>query len=188
MTSTSNSATGPCITAQAPSGEWIEFEGTSNTRPVLDGSATSKTTSSIARRRYARPRDARLRPGDGHLGHLVDRLAARRTARSIPPVKGRFENGVGNFYSDGDINGKPMRTRYTWSQITKTSARWEQAYSYDAGKTWETNWVMEFKRVKWSGVLPLAIQSSARYPRSSCACWFSKMAIAVFMRKKPNFL
>jgi hypothetical protein len=42
--------------------------------------------------------------------------------------QGRFVNGVGTFYSDGDINGKPVRTRYTWSQITKTSARWEQAY------------------------------------------------------------
>ena len=64
-----------------------------------------------------------------------------------PPVKGRFENGVGTFYSDGEMNGKPMRTRYTWSKITKTSAQWDQAFSYDAGKTWDTNWVMTFKRV-----------------------------------------
>jgi hypothetical protein len=39
-----------------------------------------------------------------------------------------------------------VRTRYTWSQITPKSARWEQAFSYDAGKTWDTNWVMEFRR------------------------------------------
>ena len=63
-----------------------------------------------------------------------------------PPVKGRFENGVGTFYSDGDINGKPVRTRYVWSQITKMSGRWEQAYLYDAGKTWDTNWVMALTR------------------------------------------
>jgi hypothetical protein len=63
-------------------------------------------------------------------------------------VKGRFENGVGSFYSDGEINGKPVRTRFLWSQITATTARWEQAFSYDAGKTWDTNWVMQFKRTK----------------------------------------
>ena len=63
-----------------------------------------------------------------------------------PPVKGRFDKGVGTFYSDGELNGKPVRTRFTWSRITPTSARWEQAFSYDAGKTWDTNWMMEFRR------------------------------------------
>jgi hypothetical protein len=26
------------------------------------------------------------------------------------------------------------------------ACRWEQAYSADGGKTWETNWTMEFSR------------------------------------------
>ena len=64
-----------------------------------------------------------------------------------PPVQGRFENGVGTFYGDTTINGKPMRVRFVWSQITATSARWEQAYSSDAGKTWETNWTMDFTKM-----------------------------------------
>jgi hypothetical protein len=63
-----------------------------------------------------------------------------------PPVQGRFENGVGTFYGDTTVNGKPMHVRFIWSQIDSTSARWEQAYSPDAGKTWETNWTMEFRR------------------------------------------
>jgi hypothetical protein len=63
-----------------------------------------------------------------------------------PPVKGRFEKNVGTFYSDGVINGKAVRTRFTWSQIKSDSARWEQVFSYDAGKTWDTNWMMEFRR------------------------------------------
>jgi hypothetical protein len=29
---------------------------------------------------------------------------------------------------------------------TPDSCRWEQAYSADGGKTWETNWIMEFTR------------------------------------------
>ena len=43
-------------------------------------------------------------------------------------------------------NGKPMRVRYVWSRITASSAHWEQAQSADAGTTWQTNWIMEFRR------------------------------------------
>jgi hypothetical protein len=65
-----------------------------------------------------------------------------------PPVKGHFENGVGHFYADDTLNGKPVRVRYTWSHITAASAQWEQAFSPDGGKTWEVNWVMQFVRSK----------------------------------------
>ena len=64
-----------------------------------------------------------------------------------PPVKGKFANGVGTFYADDTLRGKPIRVRFTWSKITPTSAHWEQAFSPDGGKTWEVNWTMEFERV-----------------------------------------
>jgi len=41
---------------------------------------------------------------------------------------------------------KAIRNRLKWSDITATSGRWEQAYSYDGGKTWDTNWIMLFER------------------------------------------
>ena len=63
-----------------------------------------------------------------------------------PPVKGRFVNGVGTFYSDAIVDGRTIRTRFIWSQITRDSAHWEQALSSDGGVTWETNWIMEFRR------------------------------------------
>jgi len=66
--------------------------------------------------------------------------------RLDPPVKGRFENGVGRFYSDDSIDGKPIRVRYTWTYHAPDAAHWEQAYSSDGGTTWETNWQMDFTR------------------------------------------
>jgi len=34
--------------------------------------------------------------------------------------------------------------RNTFSDITPSSSRFEQAFSADGGKTWETNWIMTF--------------------------------------------
>src|ERR1700684_1175214 len=65
-----------------------------------------------------------------------------------PPMKGTFHNGVGTFYGDDTLNGKPVRARFLWSDITPTSGHWEQAYSPDGGKTWETNWVQDIIRVR----------------------------------------
>jgi hypothetical protein len=43
-----------------------------------------------------------------------------------PPVKGRFKDGVGTFYSDDQLRGKPIKVRFTWSGITATAAHWDR--------------------------------------------------------------
>lgn len=63
-----------------------------------------------------------------------------------PPVVGRFENGVGTFIGREMIEGRETVVRFLWSEITPTSARWEQAFSVDDGRNWETNWVMTMTR------------------------------------------
>ncbi|MGH8172845.1 MAG: hypothetical protein ACREPX_06835, partial [Rhodanobacteraceae bacterium] len=126
--------------------QWLEFDGTCSTRGLTDGSAnveehTFDKPGGISYGIGLRAYDAKTRQWaiwwvDGRDPHgTLD-----------PPVKGRFENGVGTFYSDYMDQGKAMRVRYLWSHITPTSARWEQASSSDAGKTWETSWIMQFER------------------------------------------
>ena len=66
----------------------------------------------------------------------------------LPPVVGKFTDGVGIFEGDDELNGQAIRVRYTWSDITPTTARWCQAMSADGGQSWETNWVMEQVRVE----------------------------------------
>ncbi len=65
----------------------------------------------------------------------------------LPPVIGRFEHGVGVFEGDDALEGRPIRVRFIWSEITPTAARWEQAFSPDAGASWETNWIMRMTRL-----------------------------------------
>jgi hypothetical protein len=62
------------------------------------------------------------------------------------PVVGRFDNGVGDFFGDEMYEGTAIRVRYRWQPQTVDTAHWDQAFSTDAGTTWETNWTMEFTR------------------------------------------
>ncbi len=64
-----------------------------------------------------------------------------------PPIRRRFENGLGHFYSNDTEGGKPIRARVTWTRPSPITARWEQAYSVDGGKTWEANWTTDFTKV-----------------------------------------
>lgn len=73
-------------------------------------------------------------------------LDGRSAAMIAPAVQGRFANGVGTFVGDDSFEGRPIRTRVTWSRITPRSARWEQAFSADGGASWETNWISDFAR------------------------------------------
>lgn len=130
-----------------PGGEWVEFDGTCTDRPLMEG------TMNVEEHIFERPTGATggvaLRAYDAKTQTWAIWWVDSRDPHAAldPPVKGRFVDGIGTFYSDGTFNGKPTRTRYTWSHITPASARWEQAYSMDAGVTWDTNWTMTFERV-----------------------------------------
>lgn len=64
-----------------------------------------------------------------------------------PGQVGGFDGNVGLFYGNDVDDGKPVRVVYRWEKQGAGHARWEQAFSYDDGKTWETNWVMEMARM-----------------------------------------
>jgi hypothetical protein len=73
-------------------------------------------------------------------------LDGRHPHQLDPPVVGAFRNGSGTFFAKDTFNGQPIVVRYIWSDITANSAKWQQAFSDDSGKSWETNWIMEFHR------------------------------------------
>jgi hypothetical protein len=65
-----------------------------------------------------------------------------------PPLVGSFADGRGEFYSQESFDGRSIFVRFICSDITETSCRWEQAFSPDGGKTWETNWIAELTRLE----------------------------------------
>jgi hypothetical protein len=67
--------------------------------------------------------------------------------RLDPPVEGRFDaNGEGHFAGDDELGGMPIGVRFDWTGISASSARWEQAFSFDGGATWKPNWLMLLAR------------------------------------------
>jgi hypothetical protein len=73
---------------------------------------------------------------------------SRRSGLLDPPVLGSFSGDVGVFHGDDTFEDRPITVRFTWSGVTTPAPRWEQAFSEDAGETWETNWVMDFTRAE----------------------------------------
>ena len=69
---------------------------------------------------------------------------SRRPGTLDPPVFGSFSGDTGVFEGEDTFEGRPILVRFTWSGVTTPTPRWEQAFSDDGGRTWETNWVMEF--------------------------------------------
>jgi hypothetical protein len=131
----------------AGSHEWVEFDGTQSFRLLMDGYAN--VDENVFTIPGAGPyKGVTLRAYDAKTGEwAIWWLDGRNPFGDLdPPVKGRFQNGVGIFYADDTLRGKPIRVRFTWSNITQNTAHWEQAFSPDGGKTWEVNWVTDFKR------------------------------------------
>ena len=122
--------------------DWQQYSGSAETRPLLAGLCNieehrieGQLFSGVA-----------LRCFDRAAKQWQIYWVSERDGQMQPPVRGAFDHDVGHFEGD-DVDGdRPIRVRFLWHKLTPSSARWEQSFSYDAGKTWETNWIMDFER------------------------------------------
>jgi hypothetical protein len=130
----------------AGSHEWLTFDGTLSLRLVLGGLGNvSDNVFNVPGGAY---RGVSLRAYDPKTGQWATWWLDGRDpfGELDPPTKGCFENGSATFYGNQSFQGKPVRVRVIWSQLSASTARWEQAFSVDGGATWEVNWISEFRR------------------------------------------
>ncbi|MET7276642.1 hypothetical protein ABZS29_00320 [Kribbella sp. NPDC005582] len=129
---------------QLIAGEWIEYDGTTTAKTYFDGAI------SIDEMRF---------PTKGTYGlsvRLFDPTTSEwsiwwvnsTTMELYPPVRGQWSADGSRCRMVGEdaVDGRPILCSYEWSDLTVQTAHWEQAYSYDGGATWETNWTMDFTR------------------------------------------
>lgn len=129
------------------SDKWIEYDGISNHRKILGSNANLEDF------------EARGATPDAHLKGQTLRLYNPETRQwSIYlldldkggfdplPVVGQFVGNRGEFYDQETYKGRAVLVRYVWLNVSPKSARMEQAFSADGGRTWETNWICELTR------------------------------------------
>ncbi|MFF2936289.1 hypothetical protein [Streptomyces mirabilis] len=127
-----------------PAGEeWIEFDATVAAEPILGGLGHVD-------RIWADSFDGfTLRQFDPKA--KVWRIwwaSSTRPGHLDPPVEGSFSDGRAQFFCDDVLGGHAVKVRFDWTNATPDTARWEQAFSYDEGATWRTNWTMDLTRTE----------------------------------------
>lgn len=123
---------------------WEEFEATLSVRPILGGLGNVDEFRTTLNGADFEGMTLRLFNPQTQEWSLYWADSARGELQ--PPLVGGFRDDRGEFFSRETHNGVPILARFVWEGITDNSARWEQAFSTDDGKTWETNWIMEFTR------------------------------------------
>jgi len=125
---------------------WYEFKGKGVVRPIWGGAANMDEFEGESPK--GRIHGITLRLYDQNSGQWRLYWANRTRGVLETPTIGEFKNGRGEFFDQEIFDGKAIYVRYVWSNITQDSCQWEQAFSADGGKTWETNWIMKLTRVK----------------------------------------
>jgi hypothetical protein len=125
---------------------WIEMDGTSVVRKVLNGRANLVELVADGPGGHFEGLSLRLyNPQSGQWSLNFSNAADGTLAQ---PTIGEFRNGRGEFYDQETLNGRAILVRFVISPLSIDSCRFEQAYSDDGGKTWEVNWIATDTRVK----------------------------------------
>ncbi|MDB5417362.1 MAG: hypothetical protein JWP50_781 [Phenylobacterium sp.] len=139
------------------SAEWLTYSGTSVVREVWGGAANLLELKVDGPAGHIEALSLRLYDPQARQWSL--NFASRAAGQiSPPPNIGGFKDGRGEFYDQEMLGDRPILVRFVISDITPTSAHFEQAFSADGGKSWEVNWVATDTRIGRPGLIGRAGQ------------------------------
>src|SRR5882762_7808177 len=100
--------------------DWVAFDGTCTMRKLLDG--YGNVDDNVLNLPGDHYRGVGLRAFDPETKTWAIWWLDSRTPRAFEtPVVGGFADGIGTFEADDTLRGKPIKVRFQWSHITKTT-------------------------------------------------------------------
>ncbi|MGY4398736.1 hypothetical protein ACVWZA_003946 [Sphingomonas sp. UYAg733] len=124
--------------------EWVEYDGTSVVRKVWDGKANLGELDVAGPGGQIQGLSLRLYDPASHQWKVS--WASSRDGGITPAMIGGFDaGGRGEFYNEDTLGDRQIFVRFIFSPVVDKAFRIEQSFSGDAGKTWEVNWIADFK-------------------------------------------
>ena len=117
--------------------QWVEYDGTSLVSNVWNGRASLFELDVTGPAGHIEGTGLRLYNPEAHQWSL--NWANSSDGVINKPMIGKFKDGRGEFFDQEEFNGRMILARNGFSNITPNLSRFEQAFSDDGGKTWETN-------------------------------------------------
>ena len=118
---------------------WVEYQGTTVVRKIWNGRANLVELEVDGPPGHIEGLSLRLYNPESRQWSLNYSNSASGTMSQ--PVIGEFKNGRGEFFGQDFLNGRAILVRFIISDITPDSCHFEQSFSDDGGKTWESNWI-----------------------------------------------
>ena len=119
---------------------WVEYRGTDVVNRIYDG-ANSGVIEADGAAGHLEIYTLRMYDADAHQWNIY--FGHGPGAALTQPVIGEFKSDHAEFYDQEQYKGKTILVRFAISSITKTTCHFEQAFSADGGKAWETNFIVD---------------------------------------------
>jgi hypothetical protein len=126
--------------------QWVECDGTSVVSEVWNGKANLVELEVDCPSGHLEGLNLRLYNPESHEWSLNYSNVSMGTL--MQPTIGEFNNSHGQFYDQERFNGRAVFVRFMITPVTPNSVHFEQSFSEDGGKTWETNWVADDTRIE----------------------------------------
>ena len=125
---------------------WIKMQGTKTERKIWNGRAHLEEIEADGPTGHWEGMTLFLYDPQAH--QWSQTYASSKDGTLGKPIIGAFNNGRGELFGQDTYKDRTILVRGLWSDITQDSHKFEQAFSEDGGKTWETNFIALLTRAK----------------------------------------